>query len=227
MKLKAIIVEDEANTRELLAQRIPEWRQEIEIADVCADANAAIISVAKHKPQVIFLDIFMPGMNGFEFFGILQELNIPVQCIIITGYAEVEYFQEAIRLGLTDFLLKPLKKEELNKAVENVIHRIASGRHVTNMRDLRDALRQQKINLPIFNGAISLCSDQILFASSHGKYSELHLVNNSKEVINKSISDLEVKLLPFNIIRIDRFTLVNLQYLHKVPPNLLSKFYFH
>lgn len=216
MKLGAIIVEDEEKTRELLLQRINEWQPNIEVLDTCADAKEAILSIVRHKPQVVFLDIFIPDINGFEFFGIIEELNITLQCIIVTGHAEPEYFREAVRLGLTDFLLKPIKKEELNRAVENVMRRIANGKHLTNIRDLYDTMQYQKINLPIFNGAISLFPDQILYASSNGKYSELFLSDGSKETINKSISELEIKLQPFYIIRIDRFTLINPRYLHKV-----------
>lgn len=215
MKLKAIIVEDEANTRELLKQRISQWEPNIEIVAACSDAKEGILSIAKYRPQLIFLDIYLPDMSGFEFFNTIQSLEIETQCVIITGFAEVEYFQEAIRLGLTDYLLKPIKKDELKKAIENVIDRIASGRHRMYLSDVLQTF-PKKISLPIFNGKIAIAPDNLLYAVSNGRYAELYLTNRQKELVNKSISEVEATFDAYGMVRIDRFTIINPKYLHKV-----------
>jgi two-component system LytT family response regulator len=221
MKLKALIVDDEENARILLNQRLNRYFPDIEVKDLCANAKDALLSVIKHKPDLIFLDIQMPDMTGLEFFEHLNELNIPVQAIITTAYSEPEYYKRAIRLGLADYLLKPIMKEELEAAVENVQARISSKLHLQQVNSLVNVLKtEQKIPLATGSSRIFVRPETIVYASSDGKYSKLFFTSLQMETVMIGISELAELLPESAFIKIDRFTIVNRNYVLKVSPRL-------
>lgn len=215
MKLNAIIIDDEESSRLLLKECIRKYHPEITILDLCCDTKEALMSIAKNHPDLLFLDIQMPDMNGLEFFRCISSLNISLQCIITTAYAESAYFKEAIRLGLTDYLLKPVLKEELDAAINNSIQRIASGQHAGNINRLVNVLSANKITFPTTTGAIYIHPEQILYIKAAGKYSELYM-QDEKEIIMLGITEMEELLTGSTVLRIDRFMLINKTYIQKV-----------
>lgn len=214
MNLTAIIIDDEQDAISLLQDKLYKWQPFVKVVAKCADVKEAMLAIVQYKPDVLFLDIYMPGMNGLEFFRYVRDLHLPSQCIIITAYKEPEYFQEAIRLGLTDYLLKPVIKEELTKAIENVSVRIAKGKHNNHFSDLTGALN--KITLPIANGVIRVAISDIIYARSTGKFTEIWCDKEWKEVVTLGITEFEKLIVYSGLQRIDRFTIVNPEYVQKV-----------
>jgi two-component system, LytTR family, response regulator len=221
MNLKALIVDDEENARTLLKQRLQKYHPEIEIKDLCENAKEALLSVIKFKPDVIFLDIQMPDMTGLEFFENLSKINLPVQAIITTAYSEPEFYKKAIRLGLADYLLKPIIQEELADALENVKARIAAKEHLQQVSSIVNLLKNEnKISLTTGSSRIFIRPATIVYATSDGKYSRMFFTNEEDLTVMHGIGELAELLPSAEFIKIDRFTIVNQNYIHKISPRL-------
>ncbi len=217
MNLRAIIVDDDENDRLLLKQRLNKFHPEIEIKAICPHAKEALLSVIRYKPDLIFLDIQMPDMTGLEFLEGINELNLPLQAIITTAHAKPAYFRRAIRLGLADYLLKPITVEELSSAIALVKSRLSSGQYLNQVGNLVSTLRKEnKISLNTSSSKIFIRPDSIVYATSDGKYSKLYLTNGQEETIMHGITELMEMLVGTELFKIDRFTIVNRQYIQKI-----------
>src|SRR6185503_15664529 len=116
--LKAIIVDDEPYCCEALATLLEDI-PEVEVKAICHNAIDALNAIKKYSPDLVFLDVEMPKMNGFEMLEQLSSVNFEI--IFTTSYDQ--YALKAIRFSAIDYLLKPVDQEELQKAVQKVIHR--------------------------------------------------------------------------------------------------------
>lgn len=221
MILKTIIVDDEENARLLLKQRLERFHPEIEIRDLCSNAKDALLSIIRNKPDFLFLDIQMPDMTGLQFFESLSELNLPIQAIITTAHAEPVFYQKAIRLGLADYLLKPIMDDELADAIENIKKRIRTQNHLRQVSNLVSVLNNDtRVSLNTGSSRIFIKPDSIVYALSDGKYSKLFFTNAEEETIMHGISELSDLLPVLDFSKIDRFTIVNRNYVRKVSPRL-------
>ncbi len=120
--INAIIVDDEIATSIIIEYMIEQENLPINIINKVSSGVEAIDLIKKHKPNIVFLDINMPFMNGFEVMEKVNELNIPgINFIIITGYDLFEYAQSALRLGAKDILLKPIDLDQLKSSVNKLI----------------------------------------------------------------------------------------------------------
>ena len=115
--ITAIIVDDEPYSCEALATMLERYCPEIKVLDVCYSATRALQSIQEQKPQILFLDVEMPHMNGFEMLDRLPELNFKL--IFTTSYDQ--YAIKAIRFSALDYLLKPVDKDELQKDRKSVV----------------------------------------------------------------------------------------------------------
>jgi two-component system, LytTR family, response regulator len=221
MNLKAIIVDDEEDARKLLKLRLLKHHPQLEVLDTCENAKDALLSVIKNKPDVIFLDIQMPGMSGLEFFEGLSVINFPIQAIITSAFSEPEFYKKAIRLGLTDYLLKPIVQEELDAAIDNVKSRISSKNHLNQVNNILTVLTtENKISLSSGSSKIFIHPGSIVYANSDGKYSHMLFTNGEELTIMHGIGELAELLSSIEFYKIDRFTIVNLNYIQKISPRL-------
>ena len=121
-KLKTIIIEDEAPARELLKHYLKDFN-EIEIIAECTDGFSGLKSISEMKPDLIFLDIQMPKLNGFEMLDVLEERP---EIIFTTAFDQ--FAIKAFELNAVDYLLKPFHKERLREAVNKIIEKTNSGK---------------------------------------------------------------------------------------------------
>jgi two-component system, LytTR family, response regulator len=119
MKHKAIIVDDEKMARILLQGMLEEFCPEIAVVDTCQDLPNAIKSIHKNKPDLVFLDIEMPGHSGLELLDFLDEDDINFSIIFTTAYNQ--YAIDAFKLSAIDYILKPIESEELENSVSRFI----------------------------------------------------------------------------------------------------------
>ncbi|MGG6309300.1 response regulator transcription factor [Paenibacillus macerans] len=112
-KLKVLIVDDEHLIRNLIRMRI-DWEQEgFEIAGEASNAQAAMELVERQKPDIIFTDIYMPNIDGIEFSRRVLEKHPRIKIVVVSGHDEFEYAQKSIKIGVFDFLLKPIRAADL------------------------------------------------------------------------------------------------------------------
>src|SRR6186713_533391 len=114
--IKAIIIDDEINCCKSLATLLDTNCPEIKVVDICYSASSALQSIQEHNPQLLFLDIEMPHMSGFDMLEALDNINF--ELIFTTSYDQ--YAIKAIRFSALDYLLKPIDRLELQKAVNKV-----------------------------------------------------------------------------------------------------------
>jgi two-component system response regulator YesN len=119
--IKILIVDDEINICKLIKHLI-EWdKMNLELVGIAHSGNEAYNMVLQSKPDIIITDIKMNGMDGLELIRKIKEIDDSIKYIIISGYKSFNYAYTAIKYGVVDFLLKPIKKIELNRALQELI----------------------------------------------------------------------------------------------------------
>ena len=119
--ITATLVDDEPYSCEALATLLERYCPDVKVLDICYSAGSALQSIKDHRPNILFLDIEMPHMNGFELLEQMPEIDF--ELIFTTSYDH--YAIKAIRFSAMDYLLKPIDKEELQKAVQKAVDRMA------------------------------------------------------------------------------------------------------
>lgn len=208
--LKAIIIDDESDSIDILKLML-ERLQSVEVVETCTSANDGIEAIQRHNPDMIFLDIEMPGKDGFEVLKAFPEAEYKV--IIVTGYEQ--YALRAIKFSAIDYLLKPFDTDELKLAIEKVNFALESAdprlEHFTEMMEQR-SLPLNKIILPSNRGFRTISfSDIICLESRSGNYCVFRLSDNSTTMVTRPLYHYE-ELLPWpQFYRIHRSHIVNLE----------------
>lgn len=127
MQLRALIVDDEPVVRQGLALMLSESGVNWERIDEAANAREALAAAAKHRHNLVFLDIRMPGPSGLEIMEQLREVSPEARLVILTAYDRFDYAQEALRHGAFDYLVKPVEDEQLHQALQRCIDSLAAS----------------------------------------------------------------------------------------------------
>lgn len=140
---RAIIADDNILIRESLVKTIPWSELKIKIVGVAQNGIEEKKLILNAHPDIIITDIKMPGLSGLEVIQIIRKLKSNAKVIVISGYNEFEYAQKAIKLGVFDFLLKPVSNDEMVSILNKVVHDIETERR---KNDKIDAAKQQQLN---------------------------------------------------------------------------------
>ncbi len=212
--LKAIIVDDEPYCCEAITTLL-EDSPEVEVMAVCHSAADALSAIQKYSPDIVFLDVEMPKMNGFEMLEQLPSVNFEI--IFTTSYDQ--YALKAIRFSAIDYLLKPVDSEELQKAVQKVIHRsekpIAQQLEILMQKIHQPATPINKIALPTMEGLQMIPVNSIISCESDSNYTILLLKNNKKIVVSRTLKEIEELLEEHSFVRVHRCYLANLNEVEK------------
>lgn len=212
--LKAIIVDDEPYCCEAISTLL-EDSPEVEVMAVCHSAADALSAIQKYSPDIVFLDVEMPKMNGFEMLEQLPSVNFEI--IFTTSYDQ--YALKAIRFSAIDYLLKPVDSEELQKAVQKVIHRsqkpIAQQLEILMQKIHQPATPINKIAMPTMEGLQMIPVNSIISCESDSNYTILLLKNNKKIVVSRTLKEIEELLEEHSFVRVHRCYLANLNEVEK------------
>lgn len=213
--IKAILVDDEWNSLQNLQQKLTEFCPDVEILAAAQKPEDAIVLIKQHKPDLLFLDIEMPRMNGFR---LLDELG-EVDCDIIFTTAYNHYAVDAIRISAFDYLTKPIAIRDLQQAVE----RFAKQRQ-SQTRDKLQALRtslgggksqDEKIAIPTSEGLEFIPIKNILHIESSSNYSRIFFADGKSLLVTKLLKDFEDILQSYQFYRVHHSHLINLSYVKK------------
>jgi two-component system LytT family response regulator len=219
-KLTAAIVDDEELARSLLREYIAAG-PDIEIVVECANGFEAVKAIAEKKPDLVFLDIQMPKLDGFE---VLELIGTDVAVVFVTAYDQ--YAMRAFDEHAVDYLLKPFSLERFQKALERARQRIGAKRHsggeTPPATELARAARppQEFLNrIVVKDGARVhiIPVDRLDYAESQDDYVSLHSQGKSY-LKEQTISSLEAALDPQRFVRIHRTVIVNLERVAKIEP---------
>jgi two-component system LytT family response regulator len=213
--IRVVLVDDEPQSCKSLAIKLKDVAEDVEIIGTYNDPESAISGIRKSKPDVIFLDIEMPGMNGFEMLEQLPAVNFEI--IFITSYDQ--YALKAIRFSAIDYLLKPIDREELKRAVEKVKDRfqipVPQQLEILLQKFKQPSNPVNKIALPTIEGLQMIPIETIVSCESDDNYTNIKLKNGKKLLVTRSLKEIEESLEQHSFIRVHRSHLVNLNEIEK------------
>jgi len=213
--LNAIIVDDEPHCCKTLDSLLKRYCPEVSIIATCANGVDALQAIRRLNPDLVFLDVEMPKMNGFEMLEQLHEINFHL--IFVTSYDA--YALKAIRFSAIDYLLKPLDREELQTAVQKVVKRMEAPLpeqlKIILEKIQHPSASSAKIALPTMEGLQLIPVRSIVSCEANDNYTTLTLKNNKKIVISCTLKVIEELLEDHSFIRVHRSFVVNLDEVEK------------
>lgn len=210
--MNVIIVDDEKNARLALRGILEENFPELRILDECIDVPSAVKSIHKHQPDLVFLDISMPGYSGLELFKFLDDNEIRFKVVFVTAYSE--YAVNAFELSASDYILKPVRLEALQRA----LHKVKENKK-SNIRVLHENLEEphhKKVALQTGDGLTFLLLENILYLKADGSYTHFITTDNKKITVTKKIADFERLEQMGSFLRIHRSHLINYNRIQKI-----------
>ena len=217
--LNAIIVDDEEFARSSLYFLLQENCENIHISGIAKSVIEARNLLQQHAVDLIFLDIAMPGQNGFELIPQAEESK----CHVIFTTAYDQYALKAIKANALDYLLKPIDIDELKEAVIKASRYIALSKNEVGRAEslhnlaanLSDRNGIRKISLPNGQGYSLINVDDIIHIEADSNYSVFYLTNNEKITVSKVLKEYEEILPDDQFVRIHKSSIVNLNYLRE------------
>jgi len=204
-----LIVEDEIKSRQTLLQKIDMCQLEgITCVGLAADSEEALWFVEKNRPEIILLDINLPGRNGFECLESIREENYDPEIIFTSAYTENEFLLKALKKGPVNYLIKPIDIDELSATFRKAISRVQLKHNKTAVSG--------KIKLTGIKEILYFKPDQIAYCRADGHYTNLFLTNGKLELICQSIGSIENDLTMKTFFRIDRSSLVNIDIVESI-----------
>ena len=209
--LKTILVDDEKPSREALATYIRDFCPGVKIVAECDSVKSAFQAIQEHQPQLIFLDIEMPNGNGFDLLQLFK--NPTFKVIFVTAFSD--YAIRAFRFSAIDYLLKPVKVDELIEAVDKVKQELLSGPDNQNLISLMESLNHtdiqpHKLVIPNTKGYIVINTSDLIMCQADGYVTHFYILGKSKVCSTKILKHYEEILDHHQFIRVHRSHLVNL-----------------
>ena len=209
--IKAIIIDDEPASLELLGAYIVQFKADVTVCAKCSSMQEGIAAIAKHDPQILLLDIKLGDGLGFE---ILEKFpGLQAHVVFITAYDQ--YVLKAIKVHAFDYLLKPVVKSEFEKTIQSVISNIKNTKPIPDTASFISSLKDKlghKIAVPSRNGLIYYRTTDILYIKADGSYSVMHLDKGKTSTISRKIKDFEDSLENHGFIRVHKSYLINLHH---------------
>lgn len=209
--IKAILVDDELHGLETLSILLSDYCPEVKVMEKCSSAKKALEAINNIKPDLLFLDIEMPVMNGFE---LLEQFDkIPFAVVFTTSYDQ--YAIKAIRFSALDYLLKPVDPKELVAAVHKV-NRQKSHPSNEQLQMLMNQLqhkekRMTKVAVPTTEGFELIAADEIIRCEADDNYTHLFLKDKTKIIASITMKEMEEQLNEFTyFLRVHHSYIVNL-----------------
>jgi len=216
-RISAIIIDDEPEAvmaLEILLKSIAE----VDLKGSTTDPAKALSICHQHKPDILFLDIKMPGMDGFEVLEVIFSHNYRPYVIFTTAFDE--FALKALKAGAFDYLLKPVDSTELNNTIQKVLRDKDSHNLEKRIDELEKAVQNhRKLRFNTRSGFILIHPDDIFYIEADANYSEIYLSREKSEVISMNLGAIEA-ILPRQFFRISRSVIINTDYLVKISGTL-------
>ncbi|MDB5122503.1 MAG: Two component transcriptional regulator, LytTR family [Mucilaginibacter sp.] len=213
MNIRSIIIDDEPNNIENLQTILHNYCTEIEVVAIANNADDGIDVIKTQQPDLLFLDIQMPGKSGFDVLKAFARIDFEI--IFITAYDQ--YGIKAIKFSALDYLLKPIDINELKLAVEKARYKIAAKQKNNNIENLLEYIRSEhkdppKIALPTLQEIIYVKVSEIIRCEASNNYTLFYLQGGENVLVCKTLKEFAELLKPYNFIRAHQSHLVNLYF---------------
>jgi two-component system, LytTR family, response regulator len=208
MKLKALIVDDEKEVANALRLLLSHTCPDVEIVGICHTIVDAIKTCKNKLPDILFLDIEMPGGSGFD---VLEVIGKDHEARVIFTTAHSEYAIRAIKSGAKDYLLKPIDPDELILAVEKV-------REEKSSEAKPRVVQRNSSSIPVTTskGILLLNKEDIIFIKAEGRYSQLYCRDEKSYTVCKNIGEYEEELSSDFFFRVHKSYIINCKHVVKI-----------
>ena len=199
--ITALIVDDEPNARERV-RTLLDARGDVSVIGECGDGETAIAEIRRRKPQLLLLDIQMPGADGFQVLSTLEPEEIPTT-VFVTAYDA--YAIKAFDAGAIDYVLKPIVAERFNVAIDRALERVRSGGWLDRL------IVEQRGRMTV------VAIDSVWWLESEGNYVRVHAASGT-HLVRATLSGMEQRLDPRKFLRVHRSAIVALDAVVRVEP---------
>lgn len=212
-KIKASIIDDERHCLESLHVLISKYCPTIEILDTFSSSKEGLLGLRENQPDLLFLDVEMPWMNGIEMLKAMG--NVPFKVIFTTAHNQ--YAVQAFRLSAIDYLLKPINHQDLIEAVSRVtIQDSYINEGIQQLTyNLENAENHHRVAIPTREGFDYILIEDIIYCEADSNYTHLYLKDKKHIIMSKPLKELELQLRPYNFCRIHHSHLINLNHMVK------------
>lgn len=214
MSLRVLIVDDEADARDNLRMMLEEYCPEVQVVGQAGSAPEARVRITELQPNGLFLDIKMPGEDGFQLLASVAELDLPV--VFTTAYDE--YALKAFKQNALDYLEKPIDHQELERAVKkleratNMLNSGAPSAISALMKDPASPL-SSRMAIPGRDGLVLVKHEDIMYLEAADSYTTVHTSDGKRSVSSKHIRVFEDNLDPKTFFRVHKSYIINLAHL--------------
>jgi two-component system LytT family response regulator len=215
--INAVIIDDEPDGRNALRLALGKFFPHVSIKGIFETPEDGLEGILQLKPNLVFLDIQMPRISGFD---LLKQLgNINFEIIFVTAFDQ--YAIKAIRFGALDYILKPIDIDDLRAALDHANERIEKRHPSTfqyqsvlhNGRQRNGKL--ERIAVPTLEGIEFFNTDDIVFCEADGSYTNLQLKGNQRKLVSRNLKDFENLLEDSGFCRVHHSFLINLHHVQK------------
>jgi two-component system LytT family response regulator len=216
--IQAILIDDEEISLKGLSEKIKKNCPEIHVIKMFSKPEEAVLEIPSLQPDVVFLDIEMPKLNGFSFLSKCKPIAFEV--IFTTAYSA--YAIEALRISALDFLLKPIDAAELISAVDRLQEKLKQKEFHQGKLEQQVQLFLQhqqtpnhlnKIALPVLNGLEFVGADEIIRIEGDNTYSVFYLMGGKKMVVSRTLKDVERMVSRWQFMRVHKSSIINLNFI--------------
>lgn len=212
-QIKAVIVDDEEEARDVF-ERLLLRTGDVEIIGKASNVDDGLELILDKKPDIAFLDVQMPGKDGFELVREMKKFNLKTTVVFVT--AHIEYALNALKVAAFDYLLKPVEMDELKQTIDrfkNEKRQELSSSKIDLLLDMLD--KNDKICFNTRTGYIYISSKEIVYCQADVNYTEIIINSERKEVVTINIGKIEEMLPKTHFHRLSRSHLINTNFLAK------------
>jgi two-component system, LytTR family, response regulator len=212
--IKAIVIDDENRTRDLIVKMINSFGFEIEATDGGDNVKNGIESIEREKPDLVFLDIQMPDGTGFDLLKGVKNKDFEV--VFITAHEE--FAIKAIKFSALDYILKPIDQSELKAAVEKAIRTVGDRKEEVQFEALQQNInpsQKRRLVLKTQESVHVVDLENIIRCEADRNYTSFFLTGGKKILVSRTLKEYETLLTGHNFLRVQQSHLVNLDYVDR------------
>ncbi len=214
--ITAIIIDDEQQARGLLKNMLLDIDPEIKIVAECGDLPNGIKNIRKLKPNVVFLDIEMPGHSGLEILDFFNEEEIDFEIVFVTAYNQ--YAINAFKVAAMDYLLKPVAVDELARTIARL--KRSDKKSTTNFETLKSQFLHTSVNriaVPTANEIRFIELADIIYLKADSSYTEIHFSSGEKLIVSRTLKNFEeVISVNSGFFRCHKSYIVNVRFIKQI-----------
>jgi two-component system LytT family response regulator len=221
VSIRALIVDDEPLARQRICTLL-EAEPDVQIVGECTDGRQAVAAIEKLRPDLMFLDVQMPALDGFGVLDAVDTDDLPI-VIFVTAYDS--YAIRAFEVHALDYLLKPFDRERFRKALERAREQFARQQNAGSRKQLRELLHDvkaerkplERLVIKTAGRVFFLRADEIDWIEAAGNYLRLH-VGSETHLLRETMNSVETRLDADKFMRIHRSTIVNIERIKELQP---------